>query len=676
MTKTEVKTRIEKLKSQLQETDYAYYVLDKPIMSDAARDSLKDELEKLEKEFPDFITPDSPTQRIGGKVLAKFEKVRHQTPKYSFDDVFSWAEVLEFDARMKRFLDLPADKNVSYTCELKIDGLNMSFIYEKGILARAVTRGDGITGEDVTHTVRTVKSVPLKLRQLVDIEVGGEIYLPLKSFEKINTELEKNNEEKFANPRNAAAGTVRQLEPKIAAERDLQAFFYTLDNPKIRTQYKILQTLQELGFRVEKHFKQITKIEQAQNFFENVAKIRQKLGFQIDGIVVKVSDLKWQEKLGRTAKNVRWACAYKFAAEQATTKVEDIQVQIGRTGVLTPVAHLQPVSVAGSVVSRATLHNEDEIKRIDIRIGDTVIIQKAGDVIPDIVQVLTKLRTGHEKKFVMPKKCPVCNSEIIRPENEVAYYCANKNCFAQTREKLYHFVSRGAFDIAGLGPKIIDLLLDQNLIKDASDIFTLQKGDLAELPRLGEKSAGNLISAVEHKKKIGLAKFIYALGVRHVGEETAILLSTRIGANDLRISANSFIKVMQSLSEEALSEIDGIGPVVAESIVNWFHEEKNIKLVENLFKNGVVIDVTPTLKSDRIEKKLNGKSFVLTGSLATMEREIAKEKIRALGGEISETVSKKIDFVVVGENPGSKFAKAKKLGIKILSEKDFLEMVK
>ncbi|PIP29401.1 DNA ligase (NAD(+)) LigA [Candidatus Kuenenbacteria bacterium CG23_combo_of_CG06-09_8_20_14_all_36_9] len=679
MTKSEAKNRIEKLKQQLMEIDYAYYVLDKPVMSDAARDSLKDELEKLEKEFPEFITADSPTQRIGGKVLGKFEKVKHQTSKYSFDDVFSWSEVLEFDARVKRFLDLPLDQNVAYTCELKIDGLNMSFIYEHGLLARAITRGDGIIGEDVTHTVRTVKSVPLKLNQPLDIEAAGEIYLPLKSFEKINSELEKDSEEKFANPRNAAAGTIRQLDPKIAAERDLQSFFYTLNffNSNFKTQYEMLKSLQELGFRVEKHFKQINKISEAKEFFENTAKIRHKLGFEIDGIVIKVNNLEWQEKLGRTAKNVRWACAYKFAAEQATTVVEDIQVQIGRTGVLTPVAHLRPVSVAGSIVSRATLHNEDEIKRLDLRVGDTVIIQKAGDVIPDIVEVLTKMRTGRERKFQMPDKCPVCGSKIMRPENEVAYYCLNKNCFAQTKEKIYHFISRGAFDIEGLGPKIIDLLLDQNLIKDASDIFTLKKGDLEELPRLGEKSADNLIKAIEAKKKISLAKFIFALGVRHVGEETGILLATRIGMNNVRINQNNFIKAMQLLGVERLSEVDGVGPVMAESIVDWFQNDKNIRLVENLFKNGVVIDdVTPTFRSDRSENKLSGQKFVLTGTLSNMERETAKEKIRALGGEISETVSKNTDYVVAGENPGSKLEKAKKLGVKILEEREFLNLIK
>ncbi|HOY56422.1 MAG TPA: NAD-dependent DNA ligase LigA [bacterium] len=670
MTKQEAKLRLAKLKNQFWVADRAYYVLDKPVISNAAWDSLKDELEKLENEWPELITADSPTQRVGGKALGKFAKIKHKIPKYSLDDVFSWEEVVEFDERIKRFLELPLSQDVEYTCELKIDGLNMSFIYAAGVFTKAVTRGDGVIGEDVTHTVKTIKSVPLQLKTAIDLEVGGEVYLPIQSFEKINLELEKQGEEKFANPRNAAAGTVRQLDPQVAASRDLQSFFYilTLAKANFKTQYELLQNLQQLGFRVEKHFVKINKISEAKDFFDNIAKIRNKLDFEIDGIVIKVNNLAWQEKLGRTAKHVRWAVAYKFAAEQATTIVEDIQVQVGRTGVLTPVAHLRPVLVAGSTVSRATLHNADEIKRTDIRIGDTVIIQKAGDVIPDIVEVLTTLRDGKEKKFSMPRVCPICNSEVRQPEGEVAYYCTNKNCFAQTKEKLYHFVSRGAFDIPGLGPKIIDLLLDENLIEDAADIFSLKIGDLENLPRLGKKSAQNIISAIETRRKIGLAKFIYALGIRHVGEETAILLSQD------GISNKNFIKNFQTLNIDGLSAVNGIGPIVAESVIDWFKDDKNIKLIEKLFVNGV--EIITNDKSKINSNKLAGKFFVLTGSLATLEREDAKEKIRTLGGEVSETVSKKTDYVVVGENPGSKLSKAQSLGVEILNEKEFLELLK
>lgn len=674
MTKQEAKSRLAKLKNQFWEADRAYYVLDKPIMSNAAWDSLKAELKKLENEWPELITADSPTQRVGGKALGKFAKIKHKIPKYSLDDVFSWAEVIEFDERVKRFLELPVDQEIEYTCELKIDGLNMSFIYAAGILVKAITRGDGVIGEDVTHTVKTIKSVPLQLKTAIDLEVGGEVYLPIQSFENINKELEKQGEEKFANPRNAAAGTVRQLDPQVAASRDLQSFFYilTLAKADFKTQYELLQNLQQLGFRVERHFIKINKISEAKDFFDNIAKIRNKLDFEIDGIVIKVNNLAWQEKLGRTAKHVRWACAYKFAAEQATTTVEDIQVQVGRTGVLTPVAHLRPVLVAGSTVSRATLHNADEIKRTDIRIGDTVIIQKAGDVIPDIVEVLTTLRDGKEKKFSMPRVCQICNSEVIQPEGEVAYYCTNKNCFAQTKEKLYHFVSRGAFDISGMGPKIIDLLLDENLIEDAADIFSLKIGDLENLPRLGEKSAQNIISAIETRRKISLAKFIYALGIRHVGEETANLL-VQVGMSNIQyqMSNKNFLKYFKNLSLEELSEIDGVGPIMAESVIDWFKDDKNIKLIEKLFVNGVEIIIND--KSKVNSNKLAGKIFVLTGSLSTLERQEAKEKIRTLGGEVSETVSKKTTYVVVGENPGSKLSKAQSLGIEILNEKEFLD---
>ncbi len=676
MTKHEAKQRIEKLKEQLWEADYAYYVLDRPIMSDAARDSLKDELERLEKEFPEFVTSDSPTQRIGGKALGKFEKVRHKVPKYSLDDVFSWQEVLDFDERAKRFLGLPLDSQIEYTCELKIDGLNMTFIYKKGIFERAVTRGDGFVGEDVTHTVKTVKSVPLKLKQPVDIEVGGEIYMPIKSFERLNAESKKTGGQVFANPRNAAAGTVRQLDPKIAAERDLQAFFYTIYDfagtvhyPAPATQFETLEFLKDLGFRVEKHYRKINKIQEAQDFFNQIKKIRHRLNFEIDGIAIKVNDLKLQEKLGRTAKYVRWACAYKFAAQQATTRVKDIQVQVGRTGQLTPVAILEPVKVAGSTVSRATLHNEDEIKRLDIKIGDTVILQKAGDVIPDIVKVLPKLRTGKEKEFRMPKKCPVCGSLVVRKPGEAAHYCTNKNCFAQNKEKLYHFVSKGAFDIDGLGPKIIDQLLEEGLIKDAADIFTLKQGDLEPLERFAQKSASNLIAAINSRREIELARFIYALGIRHVGEETALLLAQQV-INKRQLTINNFIDVFKSLTIEELSQVEGIGEVVAQSIYDWFHNQKNINFVEKLFKNGVRIKV----KKSR-DYRLKDKIFVLTGALNSMSRDEAKQKIRELGGNVSSSVSKKTDYVVVGKEPGSKYDKAQKLGVKIIGEDEFLRLI-
>ena len=686
MTHHQAKNRIQKLKHQLWEIDYAYYVQDKPIVSDAARDSLKKELEKLEKDHPEFITSDSPTQRIGGKALGKFEKIRHRVPKYSFSDVFKFDNVLDFDARVKRFLNLKESQDIEYTCELKIDGLNISLIYKKGILEKAVTRGDGITGENVTHTIRTIKSIPLRLKQDIDIEVGGEIYMPIKSFERLNASPEGEiHQSRFANPRNAAAGAIRQLDPKIAASRNLDCFIYSiysststereqtfarLHGIKIKTQKQTLETLKDLGFRVNPNFKLFKNIKSCEIFFKQWEKKRKKLPYEIDGIVLKVNHLDYQEKLGRTAKQVRWATAYKFPAEQATTIVQDIQVQVGRTGALTPVAHLRPTRVAGSTVSRATLHNMDEIKRLDVRIGDTVILQKAGDVIPDIVKVLTKMRDGDEKKFVMPKKCPVCGSRTIKQKNKktkkqeeetVAYFCSNPQCLAQQKKALYHFVARPAFDIDGLGPKIMDQLLAQNLIKDSSHIFTLTKEDLEPLERFAEKSADNIIKAIENSKKIELGRFIFALGIHHVGEETAYTLASHFGG----------LEKIKQASFDQLSRVQDVGPTVAKSITNWFKEKRNQELITRLLKHGIKIK-NP---SQTVSKKLAGQTIVLTGGLSSLTRDEAKKKIRQLGGDISSSVSKQTDFVVAGQDPGSKYDKAKKLGVKIMDEQEFLKML-
>ncbi len=562
----------------------------------------------------------------------------------------------------------------------------MTFIYKKGIFVQAVTRGDGFVGEEVTHTVRTVRSVPLKLKQPIDIEVGGEIYMPIKSFEKLNKNLSSSaslskgeGDKKFANPRNAAAGTIRQLDPKIAAKRDLQAFFYSIYSLEAkypsapRTQFQALEFLQDLGFRVEKHYKKIDKIQQAKDFFEDIKKIRHRLGYEIDGIAVKVNDLSLQNKLGRTAKYVRWACAYKFAAQQAATQIKAIQVQVGRTGKLTPVAVLEPVRVAGSTVSRATLHNEDEIKRLGIKIGDTVIIQKAGDVIPEIVKVLPKLRTGREKEFHMPAKCPVCGSEVKRKAGEADYYCTNKNCFSVHKRKLYHFVSRRAFDIDGLGPKILDQLINEGLIKDAADIFTLKQGDLEPLEGFAAKAADNLIKAIDARRQIDLARFIYALGIRNVGEQTAIDLANKFKSFEkLKLAAQALSPDSES---NELEQIEDIGPVVAKSVAEWFKDKNNLKFVEKLFKNGVKV-IGPSAPAAKFAKKLAGKTFVLTGALSSMSRDEAWAKIRQLGGRVSSSVSKKTDYVVVGEEPGSKYEQAKKLGVKIIGEKAFLDMIR
>lgn len=664
MNKQEAKKRIEKLKEQMSEIDYAYYVLDNPIVADAVRDSLKDELEKLEKEYPQLITSDSPTQRVGGKALGRFDKIRHKVPKYSFDDVFSWEDVLDFDKRVKKFLKVPGSEKVAYTCELKIDGLNITLHYKKGLLDKAVTRGDGFVGEDVTHTIKTIKSVPLKLRQPVSLEVGGEVYMSRKVFDAINKQQEKRGEEKFANPRNAAAGTVRQLDPAVAASRELDCIVYAIHGGvNIKNQLGVLEKLKELGFKVNKNFECHASIGGVEKFFNEWQKKRNRLAYDIDGIVLKVDDMLSQKKLGRTAKHVRWACAYKFPAEQTTTVVEDIQVQVGRTGALTPVAHLRPVLLAGSTVRRATLHNMDEIKRLDVRIGDTVVLQKAGDIIPDVVRSMLKMRTGKERTFVMPAKCPICSAKIIKKPGEVAHYCSNKKCYAVHQEGLYHFVSRRAFDIDGLGPKIIDQLVKADLMRDAADIFSLKQEDLKPLERFADKAAENLVESIEKSKKITLARFLYALGIRQVGDETA---------HDL---ANHFVNLesIKKASAEELESVADVGPIVAKSVQTWFADKSNLGLLDKLNKNGVVIEARRHVGTSA--RRLEGKVFVLTGEMEGLSRDEAKDKIRALGGNVSSSVSKRTDYVVAGENPGSKHAKALELKVKIINEKEFLKII-
>jgi len=653
----------------MREIDYAYYVLDRPIVSDAARDTLKDELERLEKQYPEFVTPDSPTQRVGGRVLPQFKKIKHQVKKYSFDDVFSFEELHDFDKRVRKFLNLSAGQELSYACELKIDGLNMSFHYKKGIFERGVTRGDAVYGEDVSHTVRTIKSLPLKLNEPVDIEVGGEVYLPDKSFEKINAKLKKAGKEEFANPRNAAAGTVRQLDPKVAAERDLDVFIYSLiQGQKQQTQMKTLDYMKKLGFKVNENHVFCKNISEVIKFAEKVHKMREKLPYDIDGIVAKVDRIDWQEKLGRTAKLARWAIAYKFPAAEATTIVEKIEVQVGRTGALTPVAHLRPVKLAGSTVSRATLHNEDFINEKDIRIGDTVIVHKAGDVIPEVVQSLPKMRTGREKKFSMPKKCPICGSKVERRQGEAATYCANDKCFAREFESLVHFVSRKGFDIRGLGPKIIEQLMNEGLISSAADFFELTIGDLQPLERFAEKSSEKLVEAIQKSKKVPEHKFLFSLGIRFVGEEMAEELARSFPEKEI----SNLIKKISSKKVKELEDIEGIGEKVAQSVYGFFHEQSEIRELLELKDRGV--ELIPPVKLKK--SALTGKTIVLTGSMESMSRDQAKEKVKSLGGNVSGSVSKETDLVVAGAEPGSKFGKAKKLGVKIIDEKEFLKLLK
>lgn len=671
MDKAQAKQRIGKLKKEINRHRYLYHVLDKPEISDAALDSLKKELAQLEEKFPEFITPDSPTQRVGGEALDRFRKVKHEKPMLSLNDVFDEEEFLKWVERIKKLA--PTDE-FDFYAEVKMDGLAVSLFYEKGLFVRGATRGDGQTGEEVTENLKTVEAIPLRLdleklsekerqKAAVRLEVRGEVYMRRDIFDELNKEQKKRGEKIFANPRNAAAGSIRQLDPKIAASRKLNFFAYDLvTDLGQKTHQESHQLAEKMGFPVNPHNRFCQSSEEVIKYREKIAEKRSKFPYWIDGVVVNVNNLDLFRKLGRVGKSPRGALAFKYPAEQATTIVEDIQVQIGRTGALTPVAHLKPVKVAGSTVSRATLHNFDEIKRQGVKIGDTVIIQKAGDIIPEVVRVLPGMRTGQEKEFRMPRHCPVCGSPVVKKPNEVAYYCSNKKCFATQKEEIYHFVSKKAFDIEGLGPKIVDQLLAADLIKNPADIFTLKKEDLEPLERFAEKSAGNIIKAIEKSKNISLPRFIYALGIRHVGEETAYLLAEHFGS----------LEKLSRAGKEELCRIHEIGEVVAESIADFFRDKEKSNLIDKLVKNGVKIK-SETIKK---EKPLQGIKFVLTGSLKMLTRDEAKQKIRRQGGEISSAVSRETDYLVVGEDPGSKYEKAKKLGLKIIAEKEFLSLIR
>ncbi len=680
MNKTKAVQRINKLKKEINHHRYLYHVLDKQEISDAALDSLKHELDELEWHYPEFITPDSPTQRVGGKPLDKFEKVKHKARQWSFNDAFEKEEIVDFEKRVKKILIENGEKKditLNYTCELKIDGLHVVLEYENGILKTGATRGDGKIGEDVTQNLKTIESIPLKIEKNANIVIEGEVFMSKDVFEKLNKKREKSGEVLFANPRNAAAGAIRQLDSKIARERKLDCFIYDLSWVKPvpsspnkggrkvfelpKTQSEELELLKNLGFKVNRFWKYCQNVNEILEFYNYWKKHKDKENYWIDGIVVKLNNINWQEKVGHTGKAPRWAIAYKFPAEQTTTIIEDIKVQIGRTGALTPVAHLKPVNIAGSTVSRATLHNEDEIKRLDVKIGDTVVIQKAGDIIPEIVSVVKGLRTSKEKKFIMPKRCPNCKTEVVKPEGEVAVYCPNKNCFAVELRKLSHFVSKKAFNIDGFGPNKIKQLANEGIISSFSDIFELKKGDLEPLERFAEKSADNLIDAIKKSKDITLGKFIFALGIRHVGEEMALDLSRILGA----------LSRFKTITKEDLEAMNGVGPKVAESVYNYFHSRENLKLIDDLLKASVRIS-----GEKKVSQKLKEQSFVLTGTLRTLSRDDAKEKIRALGGNMSSSVSASTDYVVAGKKPGSKIKKAEKLGVKILNEEEFLKMVK
>ena len=684
MRKQQAKERIEKLKKEINYHRYMYHVLDKLEISDAAFDSLKNELEELELKFPDLVTPDSPTQRVGGEALDKFKKVAHSVPMLSLSDAFGKEEFLAWQERIQKII--PSSR-IDYFCELKMDGLAVSLVYQNGIIVQGATRGDGKIGEDVIQNLKTIEAIPLRLRlpqeaelkkagfgsreiqKIIQfckkgkIEVRGEAIMTKKVFEELNKRYKKESKALLANPRNGAAGSIRQLDPKITASRRLDCYVYQLvtdlGQKKHQQEHEIAGLL---GFKTIPENKYCKNSEEVIKFHEHWAKNRDRLSFECDGVVVVVNEVGLHKKLGVVGKAPRWMIAYKFSGKEATTVVEDIIVNVGRTGTLTPVAALEPVAVGGVTIRHATLHNMDEIKRLGIKIGDTVIVRRAGDVIPDVVNVLTKLRTGKEKEFHMPRVCPMCGGRVIRAEGEVAFRCVNKNCYAVNRRHLMHFFSKASMNIEGLGESIINQLMQEGLIRDAGDIYELEEGDLEPLERFAEKSAKNLIESIEQSKHVPLSRFLNALGILHVGEETAVDLTERFGS----------IEKLKKATLEDLNSVPNIGEVVARSIFEWFNNGRNKELLNRLLK--VIKIENPKLI--RKKQTLAGKIIVLTGELASLTREQAKQAVREHGGDISSSVSKNTDLVVAGENPGSKYDRTKELGVKIIGEKEFLRLIK
>ena len=664
--KEEIKKEIDKLRELIREHNYHYYVLDEPIISDYEYDNLLRKLIIMEKKYPELITPDSPTQRIGAKPLAEFKTARHLVPMLSLSNAFSDKELLDFDKRIKKYFP---QKFFNYIVELKIDGLAIALVYENGILQRGTTRGDGFIGEDITQNLRTINSVPLRLIKFNDIkriEVYGEVYMNKVSFKKLNEERDKQGENLFANPRNAAAGSVRQLDSSITAKRQLDTFIYQAtfpDGSDFKTHYEVLKFLYDAGFKVNPNIKECQTIEEAIEYCEIWRKKKNELNYEIDGMVIKVNQLYLREELGSTSKSPRWAIAFKFPAEQMTTVIKDIIVGVGRTGTLTPVAVLEPVFISGSKVQRATLHNEDEIRRKDIQIGDTVLIQKAGEVIPEVVKVIKERRNGTERKFSMPEKCPVCGSKVVKIEDEVASRCNNISCPAQVKERIKHFVSREAMDIDGLGTALIEQLVDKGIIKDFGDLYYLRKEELLTLERMAEKSSDNIIKAINKSKNRPLSNLIYALGIRYVGSYASKILSQRI---------DNLLDLKDETLEDFIN-IPEIGPKIAESIVLFFNKKENLQIIRKLKEAGVNLG---SREKKTTTQALEGMQFVLTGTLENFTRDEAKREIEQLGGRVTGNVTRKTNYLVLGKEPGQKYQKAKEIGIKILGENDFREMLK
>ncbi|MGC8976512.1 MAG: NAD-dependent DNA ligase LigA [Candidatus Ratteibacteria bacterium] len=655
------KERIEELVKLLNYYNYMYYVENNPVISDYEYDQLYKELVELEEKYPEYKLPDSPTQKVGGQVIEGFKTVEHKIPMLSMDNTYSEEELLEFDAKIKRMADV---KNVDYVVELKFDGVAVSLHYENGEFIFGVTRGDGFKGDDITENLKTVKTLPLRINYKEPIEVRGEVYMRKDDFEKLNEQRKKNGEELFANPRNATAGSLKLLDPKIVAERNLQIFIYQgfLKNGP-ETHWEVLNFLKEIGFPISPYRKLCKDIKEVIEYCNDWEKKRFSLPYNIDGMVVKVNSLDLQKTLGTTTKSPRWAVAYKFPAEQVSTILKDVIVQVGRTGTLTPVAILEPVRVSGTTVSRATLHNFDEIKRLDVKIGDRVFVEKSGEIIPKVVKVIKEARKGNEKEIPIPEICPVCGSKVVRDEEEVAIRCPNIRCPAQVKERIIHFASKAAMDIEGLGEKWVNIFVDKGLLSDYGDIYYLKYEDLIKLERMGDKSVKNLLNAIEESKTRPLSNLIYALGIRHIG----------IHASEILAEEFNSIEELKNATFDKLSSIPEIGPTMAKSIIDFFSNEENLKVIEKLKKAGVKME-----KEKKEEKKeiLSGLTFVITGTLKNYSRDEIQNYIKKLGGRVTNSVSKNTDYLICGSQPGSKLQKAQQLGIKIISEEEFEELIK
>lgn len=676
-TLADVKTRIPELRQLLQKASYAYYVLDSPIMDDAVYDRLYRELQDIEAEYPELITPDSPTQRVGERPATQFTTVRHNVPLYSLENAFNVDELKNWDTRWRRQL-APVD-NVAYVCELKIDGNALALTYENGILTRGATRGDGVTGEDITQNVRTIRSIPLRLNdEAFDgaiperIEVRGEAFLPLNVFKQINEERQKASESVFANPRNATAGTLRQLNPKIVDKRQLDFFAYTLHIPGLddtsiaSTQWGALELLQKMGFKVNPKMKLCPSLQEVAEYYEYWDTERLNLPYMTDGVVVKLDSFKLQEQLGFTQKFPRWAVALKYAAEEAPTIVENISVNVGRTGALTPLAEMRPVQLAGTTVSRATLHNGDRIAQLDIRIGDTVIVRKAGEIIPEVLRVLKELRPDGTEAFVMPSNCPVCSQPVVREKDEAVTRCVNASCQAILKGSIEHWVSRDALDIRGMGEKLVHQLVDKGVVHSVADLYELTPDQLCALERMGKKSAEKIVEAITQSKNQPWSRVLYGLGIRHVGNVTAQTLTEKFPT----------VEKIAEASRAQIEGIYGIGAEIADSIYQWFRIPSNQTLIERLKTAGLQLETNEApVDSSNKNQNFVDKIFVITGTLPTLKRDEAKSLIQKAGGKVTDSVSKKTDYLVVGEEAGSKLAKAESLGVKTLSEAQLLEML-